>query len=611
MTRRFITLGLAAVLLLAVIPAWGLDVPAVTAAAKGPNQINLTWGAVSSPGYGYRVEIQSYSDTRYSSWTDISTTQNGRNYIPYWVTESQYRDPQDATSGDGTACQFPIYGLMNNTSYSFRVRSYGKSDSGSDAYSSYSNTASATTANYALRYVSTSGNNANDGKTPSTAWRNISYAGQTATAGMVVYVMGGSYANDYLNTANSGSMGNKIVFQAYPGNTVMLTSGSTSGGHNVQINGSYIVVDGIKSNHDSVDYAWANYGSRNAVVNCESGLQGTTQRAGMSTLGAYNIIHNSFFHDGGTGPSGNDPGYICSVMGAGANHNVIQFNHLARGAHDTGLNKNGANYNKWMNNLHDGGWGLGWECVSDSGGPCMYNLFEGNEVANMQKLASGTYKPGLEVSGDYNTIRRNVIRDGALYNTLGIEISKMVGYGASGNLIYNNVIFRNGGMAINFFSGASLSTNLIANNIIYANGLLNSQAGNQIFSEATGAMNVKNNIILYRSSSGVDNPNYGVIVQNYGTPMSVATANSSISGFTGNLTINPGFVNEATPDLHLKSTSGAVAAGTVVTDSVWGSPTYPGAKPSIGAYEYFGVGSSSGGSTNTAPAAPKNLRIMS
>ncbi len=255
--------------------------------------------------------VVGYDGTTTAGW-NITTSELGHLFYIGLDNKGKY---------DASGNLLSVYGLMNNTSYSFRVRSYGKSDSGSDAYSSYSNTASATTANYALRYVSTSGNNANDGKTPSTAWRNISYAGQTATAGMVVYVMGGSYANDYLNTANSGSMGNKIVFQAYPGNTVMLTSGSTSGGHNVQINGSYIVVDGIKSNHDSVDYAWANYGSRNAVVNCESGLQGTTQRAGMSTLGAYNIIHNSFFHDGGTGPSGNDPGYICSVMGAGANHN--------------------------------------------------------------------------------------------------------------------------------------------------------------------------------------------------------------------------------------------------------------------------------------------------
>src|SRR5882757_361395 len=43
----------------------------ITATAKGPNQINLTWPPVASPGYGYLVEIQSDGDSRYTSWTEL------------------------------------------------------------------------------------------------------------------------------------------------------------------------------------------------------------------------------------------------------------------------------------------------------------------------------------------------------------------------------------------------------------------------------------------------------------------------------------------------------------------------------------------------------------
>ena len=46
-------------------------VPSIAASTKGPNQINLTWDAISNPGYGYLVEIQSASDRRYSAWQEM------------------------------------------------------------------------------------------------------------------------------------------------------------------------------------------------------------------------------------------------------------------------------------------------------------------------------------------------------------------------------------------------------------------------------------------------------------------------------------------------------------------------------------------------------------
>jgi len=67
------------------------------------------------------------------------------------------------------------------------------------------------------------------------------------------------------------------------------------------------------------------------------------------------------------------------------------------------------------------------------------------------------------------------------------------------------------------------------------------------------------------------------------------------------------FINETGKDYHLQSGSQLIAAGTPVTDSVWGTLSYPGSKPTIGAYEYFGAVS---GTVNTAPVAPKNLRII-
>ena len=137
---------------------WALDAPVITAAAKGPNQINLTWSAVANPGWGYKVEIQSDGDSRYSTWTELNW-KNNFGYLPYWVTEAGgaqmvYTDPTLASSGWGEAVQSPVYGLRYGATYNFRVRSYGKTDAGVAVYSVYSNTASATTITPAtIRYV--------------------------------------------------------------------------------------------------------------------------------------------------------------------------------------------------------------------------------------------------------------------------------------------------------------------------------------------------------------------------------------------------------------------------------------------------------------------------
>lgn len=158
-----------------------------SATAKGPNQINLTWGAAPSPGYGYTVEIQSGGDARYSSYTELQPIPTASGYtcnaalsyngvtgcnisdgdgdyvytppvngVPYWVTENQYIDPQD-----GTAAQFIAWGLKNNTAYNFRVRAY--TGNTSPSYGPYSSTATVTTANYTQKYVSTTGDDNNTG----------------------------------------------------------------------------------------------------------------------------------------------------------------------------------------------------------------------------------------------------------------------------------------------------------------------------------------------------------------------------------------------------------------------------------------------------------------
>ena len=62
--------------------AAGLEAPVIAAHVKGPDQINLTWGAVTDPGYGYLVEgPQSTGDSRYTTWTELEPIPRRRLYV--------------------------------------------------------------------------------------------------------------------------------------------------------------------------------------------------------------------------------------------------------------------------------------------------------------------------------------------------------------------------------------------------------------------------------------------------------------------------------------------------------------------------------------------------
>ncbi len=560
-----------------------LDAPAITAAAKGPNQINLTWSAVPDPGYGYKIEIQSAADSRYSSWTEIATA-------PYWVTESHYKDPQD-----NTASQYPVFSLRNNTSYSFRVRTY-KGDA-SPVYSTYSNTASVTTRNYVAYYVNiTSGADNTACGALASPCRTISYAINTrdlAAGGRVIIISAGNYANDYIRPVRSGSAGvdNKIVIMAEPGSTVNITSSNTNP---ISVSYNYVVIDGITVTSDYNDNMVAISGSYNALANCEFDGSGNVSW-GPLIAGSYNLVHGVYSHDFGSADV--DAGSAMQTVGSTipANYNIIQYSLLRRGSHDTALTKNNANYNQWMNNVMDGGWGIGWAVVSDSYAVSANNLFEGNIVRDTAKNKTITnYKPGIQISGDYNTIRRNVIYDGNRTGTNsnpspGIEISRLTGYGAHHNLIYNNAIYHNGGRAIVFMDGASENDNIIANNIMYYNYGDTAYCPNSLNVHIRGVTTntvVHHNQILYKDwTTGIENPNQGNMVLYSNNCMSLSTAESNYGVmFYNNVTYTPNFVSESS-DFHLNSNSQLIDAGQVVTDATWGTLSYRGTAPDIGAYE--------------------------
>lgn len=606
-------------LLMLAASAFALDVPTIAAMAKGPNQIILTWSAVAKPGWGYRVEIQSGQDTRYPSWTELSW-QNGLSYLPYWVTDQGgtqkvYTDPTTASSGWGENAQCNIYGLKYGTAYNFRVRSYGKTDAGIAAFGSYSSMASATTTTPStIRYVSVGGAGAKNGTSWANAWAKISNANGVA-AGTLVLIAGGNYASDYIAPANSGTAGpGRIVFQANYGETVMIASKGGSYGGPIQLDENFIVLDGISVSSGATSGSEPPVqitGSRNVLANCDFQGSMTSHQFAivwMNPSPKYNLIHNCYIHENGADQS---QGSCVGMLGTSCDNNTVQFSHLSKGAHDQGISKNGVDYSRWLNNLFDGGYGLAWECVSDSGAASTYNLFEGNIIRDTA-TASGysAYKPGIELSGNYNTVRRNIVYDGKSTgslgkNSTGIELSNLGGFESRNNLVYNNTFAHNGNAGFTLWGATD---NVIKNNINYNNGIGVTESCRDLHiltdTAAGNGNQISKNLILNVTSAGVEDPGRMIISRAYGNCVTVSFGNANYTDIRGNYdNYSPDFINYSGRDFHLKSTSALIDIGDVVTDPTWGTISYSGNAPDIGAFESF-LG------PDQRPNMPANLRVL-
>jgi len=100
----------------------------------------------------------------------------------------------------------------------------------------------------------TTGNNANNGLAPGTAWATIQKAANTMVAGDTVQIMAGNY-NEHIMINTSGSVGNYITYMAYPGDeNKSIVNGSgfdysfASGAEHgeMEINASFINVSGLR-----------------------------------------------------------------------------------------------------------------------------------------------------------------------------------------------------------------------------------------------------------------------------------------------------------------------------------------------------------------------------
>jgi len=473
-------------------------------------------------------------------------------------------------------------------------------------------------------FVSTGGNNGNDGLSPTSAWRNVQYAANHVAAGDTVNILGGVY-NETVNIPASGSAtAGFITFQNYKGGRAILdgTGLSVRGGQFgliTIVSQSYITIQGLEI--------------RNYKTNSRKSVP-----VGIWVTGAGGNLRllNNHIHDivtTATGCGGNALGVAFYGSEApAALHDITvdgnELNAMRTGCSETltmdgNVNRFTITHNLVHDNNNIGIDAIGFEGVSpDPAYDQARNGYIGeNTIFNITSQGNSAYpsgcwcSDGIYVDGGKNlVVERNLIH----HVDLGIEIaSEHHGRVASYVIARSNVIYygNSAGISIGGYANTVGGTDhvKVVNNTLYKNDGKNTGSGEfQIQFHATN--NVFKNNILYSTSQALlihcfttSTPNPADVDYNlYFAPVPAGSASfqwlgKTYGGFSAYQAaanedahsnyVDPDFVNGQTPDLRVRSTSRAVNAGinlgaaTVGTEDFAGKPRVQGANIDIGAYE--------------------------
>ena len=302
---------------------------------------------------------------------------------------------------------------------------------------------------------------------------SLATANDNAFAGDVINLREGTY-NTQIDPANSGtSSSNRIIYQAYNDESVIITNtGTYSNG--IILNGNdYIKIDGVTIT--DVNGKWANIRNGahyNEIVNCtfyDSGehVSGASFRLWGQCQGGspyncsstHNWIHNNTFYRNGWVEDGtcDDKGGLVSIGSSGetsdySSNNLFENNILYHGGHHC-LEVN-APLNVIRNNyMHNEGWMdcsqcdgkpalCGNRCAGSSASVGHRNLWEGNTFAFGGIPSDNQMGEGMVVATSNNIIRYN-----RMYNNSGAGMNsynKQVYSPADNNHIYSNTMYHNG-----------------------------------------------------------------------------------------------------------------------------------------------------------------------
>ena len=364
-------------------------------------------------------------------------------------------------------------------------------------------------------------------------WATFQHACNVLVAGDTLLVLGGTYStSQYINHISNGTHLHPVVIKAYGDAIAYFTTPYWDGGHHYYVyidNSSYtnwLTIDGESRLHPGTTryfvfsgnwyraiFVWPTLGTsiRGFTIRGIE-LDGSASNEGWYPLQVTRldtfVIDNCYVHharpiaSGGPQPSGGpDPD---GIWGDGTDYNQsdgsclciwscrhgkITNNLLKRGNHDCialARNKNDwdvpCRYINITGNTFDNGWGGGIYMQYHTS----WCLVENNMFLNLgNTCVTQKTKPGIQVGGVHNTIRKNVFwsrySDCIDINGQGSGDGSPAGENVDrpdSNLVYNNTFFQTHGAAIMFFvddytgSGpelaqASAEHNKVINNIFY------------------------------------------------------------------------------------------------------------------------------------------------
>jgi len=424
----------------------------------------------------------------------------------------------------------------------------------------------------AVYYVNGStGNDANPG-TSSAPWRTIQKAANTLRAGETVIVNGGTY-NERVVVSGSGSSGNLITFQAQG---TVVTKG-------FQVQANYVKVDSFEIGN----IAYVHHTSRNTG-------------SGVYISGSNNQITNNYVH--------NTPAAGIYLNSSGTSNNLVSGNRVAYGV-ECGIFVQGSN-----------------------------NLIASNDVSHTHSV-EGSDADGIRFFGTANIFRKNYVHD-IIYaespgddphidaiqtwgpvdtvtfeqNIFDIPDNEMQGSMISistnpvQNLTFRNNIFINGsktawGPAINImgYSGSSLGSTVV--NVTVVNNTFIRTGGNNLAYCVVLHDGVQNATVTNNAFYNCGGRDFGYWSTNSffgGTASNITVRNNSVFTTDGVAPsggpspndvwmADPMFMNTATRNFHLQSTSPLINKGAMlsqVTNDYDGVARPQGAAYDIGAFEY-------------------------
>jgi len=403
-----------------------------------------------------------------------------------------------------------------------------------------------------------SGDDLKDGKSPDTAWKNLSKINSLQLEpGDGVFLKRSTTCSDSIVLSKSGTRINPITLGAYGSGELPIIQSSTNNTRIINIQGSYIAIENIYT--------------KGIALSTESGCDNNPKGYIVGFQLDDSSHHITLKNNKATG------NYAGIYIKSGSNNNKILYNTIENNTMMNPLDKGG-----------DGDAGAFGVLIHGSDNEIAYNLFRGHDACSYDYDRDGS---DVEIyGGSRNIIHHNKGSESDHFSELGKNSTQ-----SSNDNIYSYNTFTSSLKDTVFLNtrGEGHTYGPIYNTKVYNNSvyLTGSESQGVVCSNCgSDILTLRNNILwaqwksIYASTSFTESNN--IYWKTGGNPF--------IQGFTissTSKTVDPHYVNAPGGNLHIQSSSPAVNSGSNesvtagFTTDLDNNPVPNGSAPDIGAFE--------------------------